>query len=194
MQECTNCISVIPNTSTDSCKAIDIYRAKREKGTEYIEINRMQLSLLRQLMRIYKNPKLNMKYQPDVLFSGEHGADMGGPTKEYFHSAIASLSKVDPAFNIQLFGGNSGHMVPLYGVDAISSGCFEMAGKLLAHSILHEGPGLVGLAPAIVKYLTTGSLSDARKHVTIEDLYDLELKQILEEEVKRIIAGSFNMY
>ena len=72
---------------------------------------------------------------------------MGGPTKEFFHSAISCLSKVDPAFNVHLLGGLPGHLIPLYGVDAISSGCFKMTGKLLAHSILHGGPGILGLAP-----------------------------------------------
>ena len=132
---------------------ITIFQAKKEKGIEFIEINRMQLSWLRQLMRIYKNPRFNLKKQLDVSFAGEQGADMGGPTKEYFHYAISVLSQVDPAFNIQLFGGQEGPLLPLYGVDAISSGCFEMAGKLVAHSILHGGPGLVGLAPTLVRYI-----------------------------------------
>lgn len=137
-------------------------------------------------MRIYKDPSLNFKKHIDVNFIGEQGADMGGPTKEYFLSAISCLSKVDPAFNIQLFGGLPGHLIPLYGVDAISSGCFEMSGKLIAHSILHGGPGFFGLAPAIIKYLCTGSLYESKHLVTVDDLYDLELKQILQEQVRTL--------
>ena len=110
----------------------------------------MQHSWL-QLMRIYKNPRFNLKKQLDVNFFGEQGADVRGLTKEYFHYAVSVLSQVEPAFNIQLFGGQEGHLLPLYGVRAISSECFEMAGKLVAHNILHEGPGLVGLAPALVR-------------------------------------------
>ena len=163
--------------------AIAAYRGQIERGTHFIEVNRMQLSLLRQLMRIYKDRSLNLKKRIDVNFIGEQGADMGGPTKEFFHSAISCLSKVDPAFNVQLFGGLSDHLIPLYGVDAIASGCFEMAGKLIAHSILHGGPGFSGLAPAIVQYLCTGSLDKSKHLVTIEDLYDLELKEILQEQV-----------
>ena len=124
------------------------YKRQVEHSTEYIEINRIQLSMLRQLMKMYKIPKLNLKKKmPDITFSGEHGADMGGPTKEFFHNAISSLTRVDPLFNIQLFGGKQGHLVPICGVDAVASGCFEMAGKLVAHSILHDGPGFVGLSP-----------------------------------------------
>ena len=143
----------------------------------------MQISWLQQLMRIYKNPRFNLKKQLDVNFAGEQGADVGGPTKEYFHYALSVLSQVDPAFNIQLFGGMEGHLIPLYGVDAISSGCFEMAGKLVAHSILHGGPGLVGLAPALVRYICTGSVAEAKELVTLEDLYDIDLKEVIEKQV-----------
>ena len=108
----------------------------------------MQLSLVL-LMRIYKKPHFNLKKQLEVHFIGERGADMEGPTKEFFHETISCLSKVNPAFSIQLFGGHDGNLVPLYGVDAISSGCFEMAGKFVAHSVLHHRPDFIGLSPAI---------------------------------------------
>ncbi len=60
------------------------YKKQVIYGSEYIDINRMQISMLRQLMKMYKNPKLNLKKMPDITFSGEQGADMGGPTKEFF--------------------------------------------------------------------------------------------------------------
>ena len=44
----------------DERSAIDVmrlYKKKKEQGTEYIEVDRMQLSLLLQIMRIYKSPK-----------------------------------------------------------------------------------------------------------------------------------------
>ena len=139
--------------------------------------------MLRQLIKMYKNPKLNLKKIPDITFSGEHGADMGGPTKEFFYNAISSLTRMDPLFNIQLFGGNQGHLIPICGVDAVASGCFEMAGKLVAHSILHDGPGFVGLSPAVVSYLATGSLEAAKESVSTDDLLDIELKKMLDEDV-----------
>ncbi|XP_067031279.1 uncharacterized protein [Acropora muricata] len=160
-----------------------IYKEKKQQGTEFIEVNRMQLSLLRQIMRIYKSPRFQLAKSLDVNFYHEQCADMGGPTKEFFHDAIASFTHVDPAFNIQLFGGQKGHLIPFYGVDAISSGCFEIAGKVVAHSILHDGPGFVGLAPSLVEYLATGSVDAARGIVSLNDIADLDLKQLIEEEI-----------
>ena len=95
-------------------------------GTQFTSVNRMQISLLMQLMRIYKDPRLDLTKPLNVNFVGENAADVGGPTKEYFHEAISILSKVDTLYNIQLFGGQEGHLLPLYGVDAISSGCRQV--------------------------------------------------------------------
>ena len=80
---------------------ITIFQAKKERNCEFIEMNRMQLSWLRQLMRIYKNPRFNLKKQLDVSFVGEQGADMGGGggNQRIFHYAISVVSQVDPAFN-----------------------------------------------------------------------------------------------
>ena len=99
--------------------AIAAYRGQIERGTHFIEVNRMQLSLLRQLMRIYKDRSLNL---------------------------------------------------------------------------LHGGPGFSGLAPAIVQYLCTGSLDKSKHLVTIEDLYDLELKEILEEQVSDSYCRHFRSF
>lgn len=79
-----------------------------------------------------------------------------GSYKGVFLHCNFLTSKVDPAFHVQLFGSLSGHLVPLYCVDAIACGSYEMAKKLIAHSILHGGSRFSGLAPAIVQYLCTG--------------------------------------
>ena len=58
-----------------------------------------------------------------------------------------------------------------------------MAGKLIAHSVLHGGPGMAGLSPVVIKYLVTGSIDEAKELVSIDDLYDPELQEILQSEV-----------
>lgn len=160
------------------------YRKQVERGRQFIEFNRMQISSVRQLLCIYKNPKLNLRQEPDVCFVRELGADMGGPKKEFFSQAIQSLCRVDPLYNLQLFGGAEGHLVPLYGVDAISEGLFEIAGKMVAHSVLHGCDGFVGLSPAVVKYIETGSVTKAEQLVTTEDLPDIELRNIIESKLR----------
>ena len=51
--------------------------------------------------------------------------------------------------------------MPVYGADVLSSGCFQMVGKLLAHSILHNGDALIGLAPPVKEYMVSGSVEEA---------------------------------
>ena len=174
--------AIPPLSATEALKQ---YRNQIERGNLCIEY-RMQMSTLRQLMRIYKRPDLNLRKTLDVLFTGECGADMDGPTKENFHVSLASLTKVDPVYNFRLFTGEEGHLVPVYGADVLSSGCFQMVGKLLTHSILHGGGGLVGLAPPITNYLVFGSIEEAGKLVTPQDLPDVDLQMLLEEKALTI--------
>ena len=68
----------------------------------------------------------------------------------------------------------------------MASGCFEIAGKVVAHSILHDGPGFVGLAPCLREYLATGRVDTEKELVSLDDLPDLDLKHILEAEVGNI--------
>ena len=74
---------------------LSLYKGKKEQGTVFIEVNRFQLSRLRQIMKIYKDPHFQLTKSPDVNFYNEQCADLGGPTKEFFHDAIACLVKVD---------------------------------------------------------------------------------------------------
>lgn len=83
-------------------------------------------------MRLMKDPNLDLRKEPDIMFEGQLGADLG----EFFSRALQSLVAVDQAYKTQLSGGMEEHRVPLYHVDAISEGCFTMAGKLLAWSVL----------------------------------------------------------
>ena len=68
----------------------------------------------------------------------------------------------------------------------MASGCFGIAGKVIAHSILHDGPGFVGLAPCLREYLATGCVDTAKELVSLDDLPDLDLKHILDAEVSNI--------
>lgn len=92
---------------------------KTTGGKQPVNFNRFQMSAIRQLMRLMKDPTLDMRKEPDVMFEGELGADLGGPRKEFFSPALQSLVEVDQAYKIQLFGGLEDHRVPLYNVDAI---------------------------------------------------------------------------
>ena len=50
----------------------------------------MQLSMVLQIIKIWNNPRLNLKEYLDVNFHREQGADLGGPNREFFRTAISS--------------------------------------------------------------------------------------------------------
>ena len=54
------------------------------------------------------------------------------------------------------------------------------------YSILHDGPGFVGLAPCLREHLATGCVDTAKELVSLDDLPDLDLKHTLEAEVSSI--------
>lgn len=43
---------------------------------------------------------------------------------------------------------------------------------------------MAGLSPVVIKYLVTGSIDEAKELVSIDDLYDPELQEILQTEFK----------
>ena len=113
---------------------------------------------------------------------------VGQPTK-FFHDAIACFAKVilPLTFNfLEVCRVISFHFSSFYEVDAVASGCFEIAGKVVAHSILHDGPGFVGLAPCLREHLATGCVDTTKELVSLDDLPDLDLKHILEAKISSI--------
>ncbi|CAH3045955.1 unnamed protein product [Porites lobata] len=68
-------------------------------------------------------------------------------------------------------------------VDAVASG----------YSILHDGPGFVGLGPCLREHLATGCVDTAKELVSLDDLPDLDLKHILEAEVSIIIKRTLSL-
>ena len=98
----------------------------------------------------------------------EIAADAREPTKEFFQIVVESLFEIDDFVGFFLFTGERRHYVPLCNLDATISGCFLIVGKLLAHSILHGGPWIPGLVPAIAKYLMTGSVAESENFVEVE--------------------------
>lgn len=79
-------------------------------------------------------------------------------------------------------------------MDAISSGCFKMVEKLIAHSVLHGGPGLPGRAPAVTKYLVSGSVTDAADLVTVDDIRDIDLRCLTENKAACVSVATLMQY
>ncbi|XP_046901909.1 uncharacterized protein LOC124484836 [Hypomesus transpacificus] len=76
-----------------------------------------------------------------------------------------------------LFEGQQDHLVPCASQLLLDSDLFLMAGRILGHSVLHGGPVLVGLCPAVVCVLL-GDKPDATT-ITLDDVPDMDLRKII---------------
>ena len=70
---------------------------------------------------------------------GSEAIDLGGPRRQFFNIVFEGLAKNEV---LRLFQGDldKGHLLPTINHDAIICGQFKLAGRMILHSILNEGP------------------------------------------------------
>lgn len=79
----------------------------------------------------------------------------------------------------RLFEGEPDHLIPSVSEELLENNLFVMAGRMIGHSFMHNGPSFPGLSPAIVHVLFGGLLETAP--VTIRDCPDLDIREIVEK-------------
>lgn len=94
---------------------------------------------------IARPQKLKRLLVVNFIDSGELGSDAGALRKEFFEDALQQV-------NCQLFEGEDDRRVPKkdIGLELL----FEVAGMIVGHSILQNGPALPCLSAAVFEYLT----------------------------------------
>lgn len=58
----------------------------------------------------------------------------------------------------------------------------------------NSGTGLVGVAPAVVMYLICGSVVEAQDLVTISDIPDVDICNLLETKVQKMHQHTMTMF
>ena len=134
--------------------------------------------ILEQAARKYKNSSFDVTRPLNVSFKGEAGLDAGGLTREFFQLLIDRMQK-QTSKSITLFEGCNDHLLPIHNYDLLSGGFFILAGKMILHSILSSYHGVMGLCPAVVVYLITGSRDAAIEHITLKDVPDPVYQELL---------------
>lgn len=103
-----------------------------------------------------------------VTFSGEDAVDNGGPKREYFRLLMLAL-KTMGVFQGKWFS---------HDLELLSTKKYELAGKLIAWSVLQGGPGPRCLAEEAFRIVKDCSVSF---NVAIEAVGDEELKAVLKD-------------
>ncbi len=141
--------------------------------------------LRRDILGIYKNKKTKLRVKPKIRFE-EEGAVGSGPVREFLSNAVKTIEQGIPSksFKPLLFlEGEKDHLLPIHDQSLRLTGTFKALGRMLGHSILHGGPGLHGLSPAAVHYLTTEKelALEQPPPVTLNDVPDIELRGLISE-------------
>ena len=114
-----------------------------------------------------------LRKQLVVSFSetGEIGADSGALRKEFFEDSLKEM-------NVRLFDGEEYTRIPKkdYNLDVH----FEMAGMLVAHSLLQEGPGFPCTSEAVYDYMVKEKCYPCKGDVPL-DLGIVELHSFIEK-------------
>ncbi|TDH03167.1 hypothetical protein EPR50_G00160130 [Perca flavescens] len=109
---------------------------------------------------------------------------IGEGVMRYFMTTI--ISKLQFGFSLDLggmgrtllFEGEPDHLVPAASEALTESNLFRVAGRMLAHTFLHDGPHVTGLSPAVIHVLFNGDPEMAT--VVTEDCPDLHIRSIIE--------------
>lgn len=145
------------------------------------------------IVAIYKRASDHLKRRPDAAFEGGEGVDAGGPNLEFFWLTLQQMKRGNGQ-NINLFEGDSGHILPIHCASYLDSGLFYVFGKVVAHSILHGGCGFPGLSPAMSEFIADGETDSvsslvSNKEIAVHQIIVHEILLKRKQEVDDIRRG-----
>ena len=113
-----------------------------------------------------------------ISFEGyEDAIDAGGIRIEFFSDLIRTIDNL-------LFEGKPGNCIPIHSWDKIY--LLQMAGLMIGHSILQEGPGMPTLAKYVYKFIVSGDKEKSVALITSEDLPNTPKNSDLTEFIKMV--------
>ncbi|XP_029686146.1 G2/M phase-specific E3 ubiquitin-protein ligase-like [Takifugu rubripes] len=104
----------------------------------------------------------------------EEGIDTGGPRREFFTLLMKHLK------DWPIFDGSDGHRFLVYNAKAVREDEYFMAGKMIALSVVHGGPGPHFLSEDLVQYLAGRPSFNS----TVNAITDEEIRKVLQEKAR----------
>ena len=132
---------------------------------------------------------------PKVRFEEEDGVG-NGPIREFFVLAVQVADEGIPSTSgrskpLLFFEGQPDHRLPVHDQSLRLTGTFKALGRRIGHSILHGGPGLYGLSPAIKHVLSSDEESEEPPPLVLEDIADIDLRQMIYNLVSTYIHEKY---
>lgn len=163
-------------------KSLARYQAKMVSHSprrQLITVQRSSNNIIRDVLKEYKRGSFDIQKVPDVEFIGEEGIDAKGLTREFSHITMSCLR--EGKGGIAFFEGEMDHLLPVHCAAYVASNYFSYVGKMIAHSVLHSGIGMVGLSRALCTLLIPSNMERAMLDITVSDVPDVELRATVEK-------------
>ena len=123
----------------------------------------------------YKHPSFNPLTPVRVAFEDQPAIDTGGVTRQFFTDILQQLAQG----KLQLFVGPANRLRLAYSPQVLP--VVKILGTLIAHSLLHEGPGFPYFAPFVYWYIATGCEQRILPYVSIRDDLSTSCTQIVKK-------------
>ncbi|XP_058636673.1 uncharacterized protein LOC131543396, partial [Onychostoma macrolepis] len=139
----------------------------------------------RSLISFYKQQREKNQWAAPFNCHIQGDAAIGiGVTRHILSTTIAKLKhgfklNYGNAAETTLFEGEIDHLLPTASAVLVESELFEMAGRMIGHSLINQGPALSGLSLAIVHSLTGGTKDTATTNLCLEDCPDIEQRETI---------------
>lgn len=163
-----------PNVLENPQSALDILvmlRKQIELGAEKLKVD--EEDVVSDVFHYYKNPRFDPKKGLRICLKGKTAIDTGGVLRQVYTNVFSALA--ENKYGLTLFKGDPKREVPVFSNMHVLTGIFEVIGKLIAHSLLQEGPGFPYLAPVIYQYISSGDLQSALLKASCMDLRDQQV-------------------
>ncbi|XP_052420102.1 uncharacterized protein LOC127964005 [Carassius gibelio] len=142
-----------PNSSMEDMDFISLLREFQHmhlSGSEHVSVLVSRNKVLQSAKDSVSNSNFPWTKIPLVTFVGEEALDCGGPRREFFRILMMEVQR-----SLGIFEGQPGHLFFTYDQMALEEHKYELAGKLIAWSVAHGGPGLKSLDPCLYQLMST---------------------------------------
>ena len=112
-----------------------------------------------------------------ITFENEPAIDGGRPVREYlpFSHEICYLLQ-------QLFVySRTKPFLPIHNTDVLHSNLFKVAGRMVAASVCHGGPGFPVFSKGICSYFQNPNPDDLSAYISTEDVVDIDVVEALQK-------------
>ena len=124
-----------------------------------------QESILSDGVAYYKKPSLDMTCPIMLKYKDMPAMDAGGPGRQFFCDLLKEMKE------LSILEGPPTRLYPVYSSAVQASEMLRILGRVIVHSLLHEGPGFPFLNHFVFWYLVSGSADVAVNYVLVSDLH-----------------------